>query len=166
MLRADLALRELAAYRFNLLLDTRVILGLSEHEHPLNWNSIGFGANEIDKVPDDKRGIYAFVISDQRTFLPPHGYVMYIGIAGRNSNRSLRARYEDYLITSQVVRRPLINALITRWCPILRFHFAPVSADISSPQLKSIERRLITAFLPPCCQNDVEGIIRRRVAAF
>ena len=39
--------------------------------------------------------------------LSPHGYVLYIGIAGRRSDRALRERYKDYLNVKQIqkVRR-------------------------------------------------------------
>ena len=164
--QADLAAREMLAYRISFVLNTGNILGLGEPEHALEWSSIRYGTEEIDKVPDDKRGIYAFVISDRRAFLPPHGYIMYIGIAGKDSNRSLRDRYRDYFSTSQVKRRVPIITMIVRWNRILRFFFAPVAESVSPEQLKALEQNLITAFLPPCCQNDIKADTRRQVPAF
>ena len=48
----------------------------------LDWSSISFGEIEIDQVPDDKRGVYAFAVCKPHAVLPPHGYILYIGIAG------------------------------------------------------------------------------------
>ena len=162
----DAAISEIKAYELKFVLNTQKILNLDATQNPLQWKSIKFGTSERDKVPDDKRGIYAFAISDQRAFLPPHSYIMYIGIAGKNSNRSLRERYGDYLTNSEVRLRPRIRNMIVQWHPILRFHFAPVADDFFSEQLKALEERLITAFLPPCCKSDLAAKTRRKVAAF
>ncbi len=50
----------------------------------LTWDSILYGEEEIEKIPDDKRGIYAFIVCHNSNALPPHGYILYIGIAGSN----------------------------------------------------------------------------------
>ena len=162
----DAALAETKAFEVTFILNTKVILALKPSENPFHWNSIRFGKNEIQDVPDDQRGLYAFIIADQRTFLPPHGYIMYIGIAGHNSNRSLRDRYQDYLTQSKVERRPSVKRMIVNWHHILRFHFTPVDDNIPSAELKAMEKRLITAFLPPCCKDDIEAETRAKMAAF
>ena len=51
----------------------------------LEWHAIRYGRAEIDQVPDDRRGVYAFVVRIESDVLPPHGYILYIGIAGENS---------------------------------------------------------------------------------
>ena len=162
----DVALAQIKAYEIRFILNTDAILALGPSENPFRWKSIRFGKNEIQDVPNDRRGLYAFIIADQRTFLPPHGYIMYIGIAGRDSDRSLRERYEDYFKQSEVEDRPAVKWMIVTWHRILRFHFAPVSANISSAELKAMEKRLITAFLPPCCKDDIEADTKAMKAAF
>lgn len=42
----------------------------------LDWDSIKYGKTEIDKVPGDKRGIYAFSIHQPSQVLPPHGHIL------------------------------------------------------------------------------------------
>ena len=162
----DVALAETKAYEIRFILNTNAILALEPSENPFHWNSIGFGKDEIQEVPDDQRGLYAFVIADHRTFLPPHGYIMYIGISGRNSDRSLRARYQDYFKQSEIQRRPCVSRMIATWHPILRFHFAPVDNNVTSPELEAMEQRLITAFLPPCSKGEVKADTKAMVAAF
>ncbi len=160
---ADLA--QARAYEIEFILNTDKIVGLDSSDNPLRWRSIPFSPDQRHKLLE-KRGIYAFVIADRRRFLPSHGYIMYIGISGANSNRSLRERYTDYFKNSEVRRRPHIRHMIVQWLPILHFHFAPVADQVSPAQLKAIESRLITAFLPPCCKDDIEAGTRRAVAAF
>ncbi len=112
----DVALTEIKAYEVKFILNTGAILALQPSENPLHWDSIRFDKREIHRVPNNQRGLYAFIIADQRKFLPPHGYIMYIGIAGRRSHRSLRARYQDYFKQSEVERRPVLGTMIARPC--------------------------------------------------
>ena len=164
--QVDAAVAEIKGYEIESVLNTNRILALKPSENPLHWNSIRFGKNEINEVPNDQRGLYAFVIADERTFLPTHGYLMYIGISGRRSSRSLRARYGDYFKQSQVVRRPAIKRMIVKWHAILRFHFAPVDDDVSSEELEAMEERLNAAFVPMCSKDDIEADMKEMRAAF
>ena len=70
---------EIKGYELEFVLNTPTILDLKASENPISWKSIKYDLDQIELVPNDKRGIYAFVISDQRDFLPPNGYIMYIG---------------------------------------------------------------------------------------
>lgn len=162
----DAAVASIKKYELRFILNTQKISDLDGSENPLTWKSIGFGKQEIDKVPDDREGVYAFVISDPRVFLPPHGYIMYIGLSGRDSFRSLHDRYSDYFKQSELKRRPRINRMIVQWHSLLRFHFAPVASDLPRAELKALEKRLITAFLPPCCRGDIEADTRKMMDAF
>ena len=162
----DAAVASIKKYELHFILNTHKISDLDGSENPLTWSSIGFGKQEIDKVPDHREGVYAFVIADPRTFLPPHGYIMYIGLSGRDSFRSLRDRYSDYFKQSQLQRRPRIKRMIVQWHQLLRFHFAPVAGDLPRAELKALEKRLITAFLPPCCRGDIEADTRKKMDAF
>lgn len=162
----DIALAETKAYEIRFILNTDAILALEPSENPLHWNSIRFGKDEIQEVPDDQRGLYAFIVADRRAFLPPHGYIMYIGISGRNSDRSLRARYLDYFKQSEIQHRPRVKRMIVTWHSILRFHFAPVDDNVTSLELEAMEQRLITAFLPPCSKGEIKADTKAALAAF
>ena len=132
----------------------------------LDWASISYGDAEINQVPDDKRGVYAFAICQRSDVLPPHGYILYIGIAGRDSERPLRARYKDYLNEKKVKKRDRIARMIGTWHEVLRFFFAPVEDDFSSDDLKSLEKQLNTALLPPFSEGDLEADTKRKRRAF
>ena len=150
-----------------IVLNAGKILGLGDFDMKLAWRRVQFGSPTIHDIPDDRRGVYAFVISHEWDSLPAHGYIMYIGIAGTGgSGRSLRQRYFDYLNQSKVVRRPKIVRMISLWHRMLYFHFASVDDTVSDAELRLIESRLNTALLPPCSINDIEASTRRKRAAF
>ncbi len=133
----------------------------------LSWQSIKYGEQEIKKVPDDRRGIYAFALCEQSAVLPPHGYILYIGIAGRRkSKRSLRARYKDYLNEKMVRKRARIARMIGTWHKVLRFYFVPVDNNFTSADLEKLEMQLNTALMPPFSEGDLEAETKMKRRAF
>jgi hypothetical protein len=132
----------------------------------LAWQAIAYNAIDLTSLPDDRRGIYAFVVREDNAFLPPHGYVMYIGIAGRNSARSLRARFADYRDYSKVVKRMRVARMIARWNEVLWFYFTPVDNAMSSVDLESLEKQLNAALMPPVSEGDIEASIKEARKAF
>ena len=106
------------------------------------------------------RGIYAFVVSHSNSVLPHHGYVLYVGIAGKNSNRSLRDRYADYLNTKIILSRDRVCAMIAGWAEVLHFVYAPVECSVSSDDLIALEKEISGALLPPFSPGDREARIK------
>ncbi len=126
----------------------------------LHWDSILYDdSDELEKVPNDKRGLYAFAICHPSEVLPPHGYILYIGIAGRNSDRPLQARYKDYL---KVKKRARIARMIGTWNEVLRFYFAPIEDDVSTEDLQEIEKQLNTALMPTFSEGDLEADVKKK----
>ncbi|NDZ17782.1 hypothetical protein [Variovorax sp. WS11] len=157
---------EIGKYRFEIAISPSKLSNNAFVLAGLNWQSIKYGDAEIDQVPSDKRGIYAFSISYPSQILPPHGYILYIGIAGRRSDRSLKARYKDYLNPQKIIKRERIARMIANWQDVLRFHFAPVEDAITSDQLEELETQLNTALLPPFSEGDLEADTKRKRRAF
>ena len=80
---ANEANEEIAKYTVPVTLSPEKMM-VNEHAiETLTWESISYGGEELERVPADKRGIYAFAVCRHSDVLPPHGYVLYIGIAGR-----------------------------------------------------------------------------------
>lgn len=133
----------------------------------LIWDSIHFGdPAEIYKIPDDKRGVYVLSICHPSKVLPPHGYVIYGGIAGRRSNRSLRERYKDCLNVKRLQKRPHLAYAIGTWQDVLRFYFAPVDDGVSSEDLEKLEKQINTALMPPYSFGDLEADTKSKKKAF
>lgn len=163
---ANEATETIAKHTVSVTLSPKQMLADDYAISALPWDSIDYGEDELEKVPDDKRGIYAFVVCKNNDVLPSHGYVLYIGIAGRDSDRPLRARYKDYLNAKSVRKRASIARMIGTWHSVLRFFFAPIDANVSSDDLKTIEKQLNTALLPPFSKGDLEADIKQQRRAF
>ena len=163
---ANEATEDIAKYTVSFILNADRILAGDQGIGALVWDSIRYGTAELDRVPNDKRGVYAFVVCQPSDVLPPHGYILYIGIAGKDSNRPLRQRYRDYLNAKKVIKRDRIARMIGTWNEVLRFYFAPVDDDFSSDQLRLLERQLNTALLPPFSEGDLEADTKRKRRAF
>lgn len=132
----------------------------------LTWRSVLYGEAQVNDVPDDRRGVYAFAICHKHDVLPPYGCVLYLGIAGRDSNRSLRQRYKDYLDTKKVLKRERIARMIGTWHRVLRFYFAPVDNDMSAADLKTLEKQLNGALMPAFSAGDFDAATKRKKRAF
>lgn len=133
----------------------------------LKWHSIKFDPPEFDKLPDNKRGVYALVLYEPNAMLPPHGYVLYIGIAGRDSDRSLRERCKDYLNEKKLIKdREGIAYIIGNWGDILHLFYAPVDSNVSSADLQQLEKELNGALLPPYSRGDIEAKTKKQQKAF
>ncbi len=163
---AKKANRTLGDYRCNFILSPNLMNLGNCAINSLNWDYINFETGDKEKIPDNKRGIYAFVIRVDNNILPPHGYVMYIGIAGKNSNRSLRARYSDYLNEKAVLKRENIAYMIGTWSTVLQFFFAPIEDEISSKKLQKLEKQLNGSFMPPISRRDFSADLKRPMRAF
>lgn len=157
---------EIAQYRFECVLNTKKLTEEEFELDGLDWQSIPYGEAEIDAVPDDRRGVYAFTLRAKNPVMPPHGYVMYIGIAGRRSDRSLRARYRDYLNTRKVAKRLTIARLIGTWHDVLHFQFAAVEDVVTSEQLEAIEKQLNSCMMPVFSDGDLEAETKAKRKAF
>ena len=131
----------------------------------LEWSAIRFGKKDIEQVPNDKRGVYGFAIRVDSDILPPHGYILYIGMAGRNSDRSLRERYKDYLSPKQVIKRGGIKRVMN-WRAVLQFIFAPVEDTVTTADLQELETQINTALIPPFSEQDMDADIREQRRAW
>ena len=164
---ANKAAEEIGKYKVDFILSTQKIIENRYAIPSLDWHSIKYGEEaELSNVPNDKRGVYAFVVQQRSAVLPPHGYVLYIGIAGHDSPRSLRERYKDYLNQKKVMKNVRIARMIGTWYEVLQFFFAPIGDDISSEELKTLECQLNTALMPPFAEKDLEAETKRKRRAF
>lgn len=163
---ANEATNEIAKFTIHVTLSPDKMMG--EHAiSTLTWDSVSYGEEEqLDRIPADKRGVYAFVICQNSDVLPPHGYILYIGIAGRDSKRPLRDRYKDYLNPKKVRKRARIARMIGTWHRVLRFFFAPVDDTVSAEDLKTLEKQLNTALMPPFSEGDLEAETKEKRRAF
>ena len=158
--------REIASYEVrDVILNPDHLLADDFVIQHLDWRSIKFDRDEMEKVPDDKRGVYGFAIGVDSDVLPPHGYILYIGIAGRNSDRPLRERCRDYLTPSKVIKRRRIKRAMN-WRRVLRLIFAPVDDTVPTEDIEALEIQLNTALISPFAEQDMEADLREKRGAW
>ena len=160
------ATEEIAQFKIPFILSPPKMMADDYNIDVLNWDAINFGSEEKNKIPNNKRGIYAFGVVQESTILPPHGYILYVGIAGHKSKRALRDRYGDYLNAKKVAKRPKVARMISTWRKVLKFYFAPVDDDFSSEDLRRLEGQLNTALMTPFSENDLDTNAKKQRRAF
>ena len=133
--------------------------------HTLDWQKIRFGEAHHGSVPKD-RGIYAFTVELSPTKLPGHGYILYVGITGDDSEANLYKRYAQYLrhLKNQD-GRPAVFYMLDNWGDDLFFNF--VTIPNASVDLAKIEKSIINAIIPPVNKRDlVATVASAKAAAF
>lgn len=134
-----------------------------ECEIPLEWNEVSFSSDSIDLIPVEK-GVYAFKIEFNSSIFPSHGYIVYFGQSGSNSNGTLRSRFKQYLRDrSKGAKRPLFQDLFDRWGEHLTFCFVPIPAN--DFDLNALEESFNDASIPICVVNDFSAEMRPVVRA-
>lgn len=129
----------------------------------LVWKKVEFTSANKASIPKS-RGVYAFVVEHNDHGLPPHGYVMYVGISGDTSKRTLQVRYGDYLQDKIRDKRANIHYLLNKWDECLFFHYAEVKDR--RVKLSKIEKDMSDALLPPFSKKDFSAKIRKIKKAF
>ena len=131
--------------------------------YSLVWDKVKFDPSNQSSVPQE-RGIYAFVLELSQTKLPPHGYILYVGITGDKSNSNLYKRYGQYILNHRNQDgRPAVYYMMDNWSDDLFFHFVPLSNP--TIDLAKLERDFINAVLPPVNKRDIDAKITSAKAA-
>ncbi len=136
-------------YKQNFLLLTPQWDSYTDPPIPLNWKCVKFEENNANQIPT-KKGVYAFFVEPRIAEFPSHGYLMYIGQTGHNSERNLRKRFRDYLSEKRKPERPLIHFMLTTWESYLYFYY--IEIDPSELNIKKLEQKLLDTFIPPFSQ--------------
>jgi hypothetical protein len=129
----------------------------------LDWAKVKFTAGNHSFVPL-ARGVYAFVVEHNISQLPPHGYVMYVGITGDSGKHNLRRRYGNYLRDKRIDKRAGIHYMLNNWAASMYFHYAVVSDKRYS--LATLESQIADALIPPFNKQDFSAEIRKATKAF
>jgi len=97
--------------------------------------------------------------------LPAHGYILYVGITGDESEAAnLYKRYGQYLAHQRKEDgRPAVSFMLQNWAGDLFFNFVPLPNK--AVNLARIESSFINALVPPINKRDIEGVLRAAKAA-
>lgn len=124
-------------------IDPEIKTIVSEHWDYIKFlNEDGTINDEIDKVPNDKGGIYIFLLKPE--IIPEmHMYIMYIGRVRKKKGFNLRKRCKSYVTDDRVK----IAYMREMWGDELYFYYMPLDDDAL---IERVERELIRVIIPPC----------------
>jgi hypothetical protein len=132
----------------------------------LQWRRVEFNRTNHRDIPRE-RGIYVFLIEQHTLKLPPHGYILYVGITGdAESQSNLHRRFGEYLRHQERgTGRPAVVYMLGNWAGHLSFYFCSIHNRRTS--LSRIETSFINAIMPPVNKRDMDAQITAvRAAAF
>jgi hypothetical protein len=127
---------------------------------PLSWAVVKFDRSQQDLVPDNRGGVYTFVVKPGITNHPECAYLLYIGKA---ENQSLRKRFGQYFSERDARKgRPKVQKMLNLWENYLWFCYATIE---DTNQIDSVEQSLISAYLPPM-NDEFPAEVRRAMKAW
>lgn len=125
----------------------------------LQWETIRFAKENVGKVPEDRKGVYTFVIQPGIANHPAISYLLYVG---KVEKQGFRNRFRQYLgerIAGEKARRVHVTEMLDKWEGYRWFCFAAVDDE---GQIEAVEDALLAAYLPPV-NKDFPGTISRSI---
>jgi hypothetical protein len=111
--------------------------------HNLNWVEVPFNASQLRNVPNNKKGVYCFVLKPKFNQLFETRYLFYVGI----TTRDFRTRYKEYLddLQGKGKPRPKVYTMLKLWDNYLHFYYATLTNDT---HIEECEDKLLNTFVP------------------
>jgi hypothetical protein len=112
------------------------------------WKRRPFGKSFLNSIPDNKYGVYSFVIGGGVGGHPACGCLLYVGKA---TKQSFKARYAQYLEERKRKHRTdrvKVAWALTQWDGHISFYYAAISRN-QSKAIARAENELLKALLPP-----------------
>lgn len=128
----------------------------------LLWKYVPFKKSEATVVPTS-RGVYAFLVTNSPSGLPPHGYLMYIGETGNQSQETLHSRFLSYFREMKDESRG-VHYVLNKYEKYLYFHFCEVTDKRRN--LRKLEEALCDTLVPPYNFRDFSAELRNAKPAF
>jgi excinuclease UvrABC nuclease subunit len=114
----------------------------------LTWRKVQFTAKGVARLPDDKPGLYTFIVQPN---VGGHTAIKFLLYIGETTKQSLRDRCADYLPEARKKKaRVPIRSMVRKWPDHLWIYFAAVEEP---SVIKQLEEDLIKAYLPPFNQQ-------------
>jgi len=111
---------------------------------PLSWMIVRFNEQQQNLVPDDKGGVYSFIVKPGIANHPECAFLLYVGMAQK---QSLRKRFKQYFQERNARKgRPKIRKMLNTWDHHLWFCYATIEDKC---RIHDVEQSLIGAYLPP-----------------
>jgi excinuclease UvrABC nuclease subunit len=125
--------------------------------HRLRWTATKFDRANRANVPNDKNGVYSFLVQPGIAKHTACSYLMYVGKAETQSLRERFDQYFDHL--TETSRRTNISKMLRLWQGFLWFCFAPVT---DQTLIDGTEQALVNAYLPPY-NRRYRGVVAKQL---
>lgn len=129
----------------------------------LTWHTVQFSQTNVSAIPDDRVGVYSFVVKPGIANHPECAYLLYVGMV---ESQDFRERYKQYLhekAQGAKSRRPHVTDMLLKWEGFLSFCYAPIA---STTAIKGVEDALLAAYLPPSNKDFPASISRAHRQVF
>lgn len=127
---------------------------------PLVWSMVKYDKSQKSNIPDNKGGVYTFVVMPGIGNHPHCSFLLYVG---KTERQTLRERFLQYFgEEKRKGGRIHIQAMLGNWKEYLWFCFATIDDENN---IESVEDDLISAFVPPF-NRVFKGILKEGVAAW
>lgn len=112
---------------------------------------------DVNGIPSDCGGIYAYAI-ETPDIIPNCGiYLMYVGKASKTDTENLRARVKQYKKQAgSKHNRTRLYSLFSKWGKYIYVYYLPMDSA-NNDEIFELETRLIGAFGKPPCNKDVRS---------
>ena len=131
-------------------------------DYSLTWETISFKKENQSNIPK-KKGIYAFLVKPNLENIPNCGFLFYIGETGQDSKGTLRKRYGEYLQEKTKRKRSHIYNFLNRYENFILFSY---STPPPSTNLKSLELKMLDAYMPPLNKTGYSAEVKKAKDAF
>lgn len=118
------------------------------------WKSVPFIESSAAHVPNDKHGLYSFVLCPKIAKHPKNHLVLYVGKADK---MTLRERFRTYFQEMKRIKRPALCYHLNQYADYLEFCFIPIA---NQAEIEPGEDSLLSALLPPC-NTDFPAEVRQ-----
>lgn len=112
----------------------------------LSWRGIKFEPRNANRVPNNAKGVYSFVVKPEIANHPSCAYLLYVGKAQKQVLRERFTQYFDEKAKGEKSRRPHVTEMLLKWEGFLWFYYAEISSTV---KINEIEDSLLAAYLPP-----------------
>ena len=126
----------------------------------LVWSTVKFDKDQKHMIPNDKGGIYTFVVRPDIADHPCCSYLLYVG---KTEKQNLRTRFMQYFYEENKIKgRPLVKKMISLWNNNLYFCYTPID---DRSLIHNVENSLIGAYMPPI-NNEFPSDIKQAIGAW
>lgn len=125
----------------------------------LQWRPVKFDAANATQVPDNRRGVYSFLVKPDIASHADVAYLIYVGKVERQFFRARFLQYVGHFKKGENSNWYHVASFLHKWQGHLWFYWAEIPQQ---NQIDATETTLISSFLPPG-NHKFKGAVKKEV---